>query len=465
MKLTFHGAARTVTGSRHLLEACGLRILLDCGLMQGKRKESFEENRRILPGGPPDLVILSHAHMDHAGNLPSLLRQGFRGEIWATPATRDLCSLMLQDSAHIQVSDVAFVNKRRRREGRAPFEPLYTPDEAREVLELVHGLSYGKWREIAPGLRLRFTDAGHMLGSAHVWLEVREPGREPQVLLFSGDIGRRDVPIIRDPQLPVEGADLLIMESTYAGRRHPPYPESEAELEAVVLRAHEQGSVVLIPAFAVGRTQQLVVALHRLHDRGAIPGMPVFVDSPLATDVTAVFRLHPETYDEETLESLHKPGNPFSFRALRYTRSVEESRRLNDVRGPAIIISGSGMLEHGRIRHHVRNRVDDPGTILLIAGWQAPHTLGRQLAEGASEVFIHGEAFPVRCQVKELTGFSGHADQAELLEWARAMQRKPRQTFIVHGEAEGAVGFCRSLELELGFENVDAPRLGEVFDL
>jgi len=465
MKITFHGAARTVTGSRHLVEACGRRILLDCGLMQGRRKESFEENRRSLPGGPPDLVILSHAHMDHAGNLPSLLRQGFHGEIWATPATRDLASLMLQDSAHIQVGDVAFVNKKRRREGRAPFEPLYTPREAQEVMELVRGLSYGRWREIAPGLRLRFTDAGHMLGSAHVWLEVTENGGAPRVLLFSGDIGRRDIPIIRDPQLPVEGADVLIMESTYAGRLHPPYAQSEAELEAVVLQAHRERSVVLIPAFAVGRTQQLVVALHRLHDRGAIPGMPVFVDSPLATDVTTVFRLHPETYDEETLESLHKPGNPFSFRALRYTRSVEESRRLNDVKGPAIIISGSGMLEHGRIRHHVRNRVDDPGTILLITGWQAPHTLGRLLADGADQVFIHGEAFPVRCQVRELTGFSGHADQSELEEWVGSMRRTPEHSFVVHGEEGGCQAFCTTLKVSYGHPVTDAPSMGQSFDL
>lgn len=465
MRITFHGAARTVTGSRHLVEACGKRILLDCGLFQGRRKESFEENRRALPGGPPDMVILSHAHMDHAGNLPSLLRQGFQGEIWATGATRDLCSLMLQDSAHIQVGDVAFVNKRRRREGRAPFEALYTPEEARQVMEQVNGLSYGRWRDIAPGLRLRFTDAGHMLGSAHVWLEVCENGSAPKTLLFSGDIGRRDIPIIRDPQPPLEGADILIMESTYAGRSHPPYAVSEAELEAIVLQAHREKGVVLIPAFAVGRTQQLVVALHRLHDRGAIPGMPVYVDSPLATDITSVFRLHPETYDEETLESLHRAGNPFSFRALRYTRSVEESRRLNNVKGPAIIISGSGMLEHGRIRHHVRNRVHDPHTILLITGWQAPHTLGRQLADGAREVSIHGEWMPVRCQVRELQGFSGHADQAELEEWVGAMGRRPSRAYVVHGEEEGARAFCECLKVDHGFAHADAPFMGQVEDL
>lgn len=465
MRLTFLGAARTVTGSRHLIEACGRRVLLDCGLMQGKRKDSFEENRRGMPGGPPDLVVLSHAHIDHSGNLPSLVRRGYQGEIWATPATRDLCSFMLQDSAQIQVHDVAFVNKRRLREGRAPFEPLYTPDDARETMTRFRSLPYGSWREVAPGLRLRFSDAGHMLGSAHIWLEITEPGRPARTLLFSGDIGRRDIPIIRDPELPREGADILLIESTYAGRSHPAYPESEAQLERIVLKTHESHSVVLVPAFAVGRTQQLVVALHRLFDRGAIPGMPVFVDSPLATDITTVFRQHPETYDAQTLESLQKLGNPFSFSALHYTRTVEESKRLNEQKGPAIIIASSGMLEHGRILHHLRARVADEGTILLITGWQAPHTLGRLLSEGATEVRIHGEPFPVRCQVLELTGFSGHADQAELDEWVGSMKQKPTHAFVVHGEEEGAVAFGRHLEEKFLIPHVRVPQQGDTVEL
>ncbi len=465
MKLQFLGAARTVTGSRHLVEANGCRILLDCGLLQGKRKEAFEENRRPLPGGPPDVVVLSHAHIDHSGNLPSLVRRGYSGPIWATPATRDLCSLMLQDSAQIQVHDVNFVNKLRKRQGRAPFEPLYRPEDALNALELFQGLAYGRWREIGPGVKLRFTDAGHMLGSAHVWLEITEPGREPRRLLFSGDIGRKGIPILRDPELPLEGTDILLMESTYAGRSHPPYAESEAELSRIVQEAHAAHRVVLIPAFAVGRTQQLVVALHRLHDQGRIPGMPVFVDSPLATDVTSVFRLHPETYDAETLESLHQPGNPFSFRALRYTRSVEDSQRLNDLRGPAIIIASSGMIEHGRILHHLRNRIMKDDTLLLITGWQAPHTLGRLLSEGATQVFIHGESFPVNCEVRELTGFSGHADQAELDEWVGSMRRKPSHTFIVHGEEEGALGLAQHLGERFQLPDVRVPRQGESFEL
>jgi len=465
VKLHFLGAARTVTGSHHLLEANGKRILLDCGLVQGKRKDAFAENRKPLPGGPPDLVVLSHAHIDHSGNLPSLVRQGFEGTVWSTPATRDLCSLMLQDSAQIQVGDVAFVNKVRRRQGRAPFEPLYTPEDAREILASFQGQAYGRWRRIAPGIRLRFTDAGHMLGSAHVWLEVTEEGRPPRVLLFSGDIGRKDIPIIRDPEPPVEGADILLMESTYAGRLHPPYRESEAELEHLVAEAHAKNRVVLIPAFAVGRTQQLVVALHRLHDQGRIPGMPVFVDSPLATDVTTVFRLHPETYDEETLESLHKPGNPFSFRALRYTRSVSESQRLNELRGPAIIIASSGMLEHGRILHHLRNRIMKADTLLLITGWQAPHTLGRLLVEGVREVFIHGEPFPVRAEVRQLTGFSGHADQEELDDWVACMERRPTHAFVVHGDEERAVELARRLQTLHGLAGARAPRQGESVEL
>ena len=461
MKITFHGAARTVTGSQHLIEVNGKTIMLDCGLFQGKRKEAFERNRHeFFPSSEIDCLVLSHAHIDHSGRIPCLVKNGFSGNIYCTSATRDLCAVMLMDSAHIQEKDVEYVNRRRKRNGQRPFEPLYTKADVANGMTQFVGLSYNRRHPICPGVELTLMDAGHMLGSAHVILEIddRETGRS-QRLVFSGDIGRPDIPIIRDPVPISEGADILIMESTYGNRSHPPYPESEKQLERIVNQTVSRGGSLLIPAFAVGRTQQIVYALHKLHTAGLIPDLPIFVDSPLATRTTEIFRLHPEVYDAEIREFLlsDDDNNPFGFGRLKYTQSVEQSKSLNSLKVPAVIISSSGMLEGGRILHHLRNRIGDQRNTILMTSWQAPNTLGRQLVENARTVHIFGEEFKVNARIESLDGFSGHADRDGLIQFARAMQKKPQRTFIVHGEGDSAESLADGLRNQLAFKNVYIP--------
>ena len=469
MKITFHGAAQTVTGSQHLIEVKGKTIMLDCGLYQGKRKEAFERNRsELYLGLSVDCLVLSHAHIDHSGRIPCLVKNGFSGDIFCTSATRDLCAVMLMDSAYIQEQDVEFVNKQRKKQGKRPFEPLYSKADVVKGMEQFVGLSYGRPHQLFPGIRLTLVDAGHMLGSAHVILDIDGPNPDQtRRLVFSGDIGRPDIPIIRDPVPLTAGADILIMESTYGNRLHPPYPESEQELERIVNETVSRGGSLLIPAFAVGRTQQLVYALHKLHNAKAIPDLPIFVDSPLATRTTNIFRLHPEVYDAEIREFLlaDDDSNPFGFGRLQYTQSVEQSKALNSLKVPAIIISASGMLEGGRILHHLRNRIADPRNTILITSWQAPNTLGRQIVEGAQRVRIYGEEFPVRARIEVLTGFSGHADRAGLLDFVRVMQKKPERTFIVHGEEESSASLANDLRRELGLADVVIPQPLQSFTL
>lgn len=454
MRLTFYGAAQTVTGSQHMIEVNGKRILLDCGLYQGKRAESQERNRR-LPFDPQsvDVMILSHAHIDHSGNIPNLVKNGFSGDIICTHATRDLCAVMLLDSGHIQERDVEYVNKKNRKRGKPPVEPVYTQADAEASLDSFVSQNYSRQRQVLPGVYLTFLDAGHMLGSAIVILDIedREAHRDVR-LVFSGDLGRVGIPIIRDPQM-VDSADLLIMESTYGDRLHPPYPDAERELERIVVETYRRGGKVIVPAFAVGRTQQLVYTLHQLANRGDIPRLPIYVDSPLAVNTTDVFRTHPECFDAETRQFILDLGgqaDPFGFQDVTYTRSVEESKRLNFLRQPAIIISASGMAETGRILHHLKNNIENSNNTVLIAGWQAPDTLGRRLVERQPEVRIFGETYARRAQVEVLDGFSGHADRDELLAWAGAFQRKPQQTFLVHGEPEAADALAGGLKARYG---------------
>jgi metallo-beta-lactamase family protein len=469
MNITFHGAARSVTGSQHLLEVNGKTIMLDCGLFQGRRKEAFERNRHeMIPGESVDCLILSHAHIDHSGRIPRLVQNGFRGDIFCTSATRDLCAVMLMDSAMIQEKDVEFVNRRRKKNGQRPFEPLYGKADVGQAMGQFVGLSYNRRHLLFAGIHLTLVDAGHMLGSAHVILDIedQETGQQRR-LVFSGDIGRADIPIIRDPVPLSEGADILIMESTYGNRSHPPYQASEQELQHIVNETASRGGSLLIPAFAVGRTQQIVYALHKLHSDGLIPDLPIFVDSPLATRTTEIFRLHPEVYDAEIREFLltDDDNNPFGFGRLQYTQTVEQSKALNSLKVPAVIISSSGMLEGGRILHHLRNRIGDARNTLLITSWQAPNTLGRQLVEGARTVRIYGEEHQVRARLEILTGLSGHADREGLLDFVRVMQRKPQQTFVVHGEEESAASLAEALRNELKLENVVIPEPRQSFTL
>ncbi len=461
MKITFHGAARTVTGSQHLLEINGRKIMLDCGLYQGKRKEAFERNRtEFCRGKEIDTLILSHAHIDHSGRIPCLVKNGFRGDIICTSATRDLCAVMLMDSAFIQEKDVEFVNKRRRKNRQMPFEPLYTQEDVARSMEQFVGLNYNRRHQLFPGVHLTLMDAGHMLGSAHVILDIddQDTGKTRR-LVFSGDIGRPGIPIIRDPTPLTAGADILIMESTYGNRTHPPYLETEKELERIVNQTVQRGGTLLIPAFAVGRTQQLVYSLHKLHSSGSIPELPIFVDSPLATRTTDIFKLHPEVYDAEIRAFIlaDNNSNPFGFDKLQYTQSVEQSKALNEMKGPMIIISASGMMEGGRILHHLRSRIEDPRNTILITGWQAPNTLGRHMVEREQTVRIFGEEFQMKAHVEIQTGFSGHADHDGLMEFVRVMGKKPERTFIVHGEEEASQTLAHDLQTELGLKNVVIP--------
>lgn len=466
MKIRFLGAARTVTGSMHLLTVNGARILLDCGLFQGRRQESFERNRNLpFDEASIDALILSHAHIDHSGNIPSLVKNGFRGNVYATPATRDLCSAMLRDSGHIHEEDARYVNKKRARKGQPPIEPLYTIEDAARSLGHFVSVGYDRPLDVAPGVRVTFRDAGHILGSAVVVLDLEEEGSEKR-LVFSGDLGRPGMPILRDPE-PVEGADYLIIESTYGDRLHGPIEAQDRELRDVVLDTYRRGGKVIVPAFAVGRTQELVYALHRLVEAHKLPNLPVFVDSPLAVNVTEIFRLHAECYDKEVREFLEASNqrDPFGFHQLTYVRSVEGSKELNFLREPAIIISASGMAEAGRILHHLKNNIEDARNTVLIVGWQAPHTLGRRLVERKPVVKIFGEEYHLRAEVRTINAFSAHADRDDLLDYTRQLGPEGLQAaFVVHGEEASSLALAEDLA-GLGIAQVDVPRRGEEFVL
>jgi metallo-beta-lactamase family protein len=444
MKLRFWGAVRTVTGSMHELEADGERYLLDCGLYQGRREDAFQRNRDLpVPARHVKGVVLSHAHIDHSGNLPSLGRAGFSGEIHSTPATADLCGHMLKDSAYLQEKDAAFVNKRKMRrklidsDGRnQEVEPLYTMADAEKILPLFQQTHYRQPKQLSDRLGFEFYDTGHLLGSAAVALEHRNNGRRVR-LTFSGDVGRKNLPILRDPESMPE-TDYLIMESTYGNRVHSQEEQVISKLASIVNRTVNRGGRMIVPAFAVGRTQQLVLLLHQLSVGGEIPSVPIFVDSPLAVNATEVYRNHPECYDAETADHVWSQGDPLGFSRLRYIRDVNESKALNDLRGPCVIISASGMCEAGRILHHLRNNLEDPRNTVLITGFQAEHTLGRKLVDGHAEVPIFGDPVRVRAEVHKLNELSGHADQNELLKWMKPMVKTLRGVFLVHGETAQA---------------------------
>ncbi len=445
MEIRFLGAVRNVTGSMHLLTVNGSRILLECGLFQGRRQEAFERNRELpFRADQVDAMVLSHAHIDHSGNLPNLVKRGFRGNIYCTFATRDLCSIMLRDAAHIMEADVAYVNKHRARQGLSPVEPIYTLADAVRSLKNFVSVDYGRPLPIAPGVTLTFYDAGHILGSAFCALDITE-GNQSYRLLFTGDVGRFNLPILRDPEV-VPGVDYLITESTYGNRVHGTPQEAETELARVVNETFQRGGKVIIPAFSVGRTQEIVYSLHRLHNAGLIPQLPIFVDSPLAINATEIFRLHPECYDEETAQFLFQNGDPFGFGALRYIRQVEESKALNTQDEPMIIISASGMCEHGRILHHLKNNIENSRNTILLVSFQAEHTLGRRIAERQEQVPIFGELYSLKAHVESIEGYSAHADRDELLRYIQELQpSRLRQVWIVHGEEEASLEFERTL--------------------
>jgi metallo-beta-lactamase family protein len=447
MEITFAGAAQTVTGSQHLLRINGQRLLLECGLFQGRRADTYAVNRSF-PFEPRalDAVILSHAHIDHCGNLPNLVRQGFEGSIHATHSTVHLTDLTLRDSGHIQESDIEFLNKKRARKGLPPLEPLYTAADAEAVSKQLVMQAYGQPFEPVPGVTARLVDAGHILGAAGVVLDLEEKGRRLR-LMFSGDIGRLRMPLLRDP-VPPERVDILLMECTYGDKPHAPPEQAAAGLRTVLRRTFERGGRVIVPAFAIGRTQLLVYALHEMIESGELPRIPVYVDSPLAINATEIFREHPEDFDEQATAFLQRDpgGSLFGFDLLTLTRSVEDSKAINDRKGPMVIISASGMAETGRILHHLRNNLGDPRNTVLITSWMAPHTLGRRLAEGEKSVFIFGEEHQVRAEVASVDGFSAHAGQDYLETYARSSAGSLKALYLVHGEAAPA----RALTERLG---------------
>lgn len=457
--LTFWGAAGRVTGSMHLLEAAGARILLDAGLFQGRRAESQALNAE-LPLDPRrvDGVILSHAHIDHAGRLPLLVRHGFHGPIWATPATRDLSAVMLPDSASIQESDARFLQRR----GKDAAEPLYNLADAIAVQDLMLGVPYRRIQHIRKHMAFEFTDAGHILGSASVDIRISEGG-EIHRLVFSGDIGRSGLPIIRDPAPPTGPVDTLIIESTYADRDHEPVRGAQARMAELVRRVAGRGGKLLIPSFAVGRTQEIVYSLHELWRNGEIPGLPIYIDSPLAVDATAVFRMHPEVFDRRE-HLLEMTTAIFDFPLVKYVRDVQESKALNGLQGPAIIIAASGMMEAGRILHHARNHGTDHRNVILFVGFQAEHTLGRRIQERKTPLRIYGEEVELRAEIETIGGYSAHADRAELRAWVQGLGGPIRRAFCVHGEPPQLAAMAALLKEE-GVGEVIIPAHGESFAL
>jgi metallo-beta-lactamase family protein len=464
MRINFHGAAHTVTGSQHLLEINGSKLLLDCGLYQGKRSETYERNLNFrFDPRKVDAVLLSHAHIDHAGNLPNLVKQGYEGKIFATRATAELGGLMIRDSGRIQESDAEFVNRKRAERGEDPIEPLYTEQDAEEAAGMFKGVDYAEVFEPIPGVVARFYDAGHILGSASISLEIEEKGQKIR-LWFSGDIGRYRMPLLRDPVLP-QAVDILIMESTYGDKSHSDPENAFIEFRDIVKRTVERGGKVIVPAFAVGRTQELVYNLNEMMQNGDVPHVPVFVDSPLAVNATQVFRNHPECFDEETRQFVMEARHPaLDFKMLTYVKSVEESKSLNERKDPMIIISASGMAETGRIVHHIRNNIGNPKNTICIVSWQAPNTMGRRLADRAPEVNIFGEVHKRKCDVATIGGLSGHAGQDLLVKYAMGVKDSARQIFLVHGEERQAMTLKGILN-DQKLDNVHYPRLHESVEL
>jgi metallo-beta-lactamase family protein len=464
MRISFHGAAHTVTGSQHLLEINGAKLLLDCGMYQGKRSESYARNLNFkYDPRDVDAVILSHAHIDHSGNLPNLVKNGFANNIYATRATVDLAALMIADSGRIQESDAEFVNKKRAQRGESPIEPLYTQEDAEQAASLFKNKNYGEAFEPIPGVVARFYEAGHILGSAGVSLDIEEKGRKFR-LWFSGDIGRYKLPLLRDPVLP-DRAEYLIMESTYGDKRHNDPEQAFIEFKNVVKKTLERGGKVIVPAFAVGRTQEIVLHLNELMHDNEIPRAPVFVDSPLAVNASSVFRNHPECYDDETRQFVQEARHPaLDFKMLKYVNSVEESKQLNERKDPMVIISASGMAETGRIVHHIRNNIEDPKNTICIVSWQAPNTLGRRLADREAQVRIFDEVYERKCDVATIGGLSGHAGQDLLTEYAMNVKGSVKQVFLVHGEEKQAMTL-KSILNEKKIDNIHYPELHESVEL
>ncbi|MFA6023740.1 MAG: MBL fold metallo-hydrolase [Candidatus Gracilibacteria bacterium] len=467
MKLHFHGADREVTGSRHLLEVNGKKILLDCGMFQGRRNEEREKNKNFgFKAEEVDAVILSHAHIDHSGNLPNLVKQGFNGPIYCTKPTVDLMAYMLRDSAFIQEREVEYLNEKKQASGETLIEPIYTSEDVEKTLPMAKGVDYDTCMNLFgdPDIMLCFREAGHILGSAITILTIKDhDDGKVKRLVFTGDLGRRNMPLIRNPYQ-VEEAEIMIMESTYGNRLHESILEAEGKLAEIVKNTAARGGKILIPAFSLGRTQEIVYELHKLVDEGKIPLLPIYVDSPLSVNLTEVFRNNLGVLDEETQKLfLNDKDDPFNFAQLHYIQSVEESKALNEHNGPCIIISSSGMCEHGRILHHLKNSIEDHRNTLIIVGFQAQNTLGRKLIEKMNPVNIFGKPYAVKMEIKIMNAYSAHADRSDLLDYATKVGGL-QKLILVHGEDQA----CEDLKtamLQNGIKEVLVPSLGESVEL
>ena len=462
MKIRFYGAARTVTGSQHLIEVNGKKLLLECGIFQGRRKEFYSRNCCFaFDPHEIDAVILSHAHIDHSGNLPNLVKQGYSNPIYATPPTAELAAIMLRDSGHIYQENAEYINKRKRKHGEPIVEPLYTIEDAEKVPELFITAGYDQPFEPVQGVTARFVDAGHILGSAAVVLDIQEKGKKTR-LWFSGDIGREKLPLLRDPVMPKD-VDILVMECTYGDKTHRDPELAYIEFRDVVKRTIARGGNVIVPAFAVGRTQELVYDLNRMISAGELPRMPVFVDSPLAINASEIFQKYPDYYDDETHEFMRTGKHPaLTFPGLKYTRAVAESKAINEIDEPCVIISASGMAEAGRILHHLIHNIEDKRNTICIVSWQAPHTLGRRLAERQKKVRIFGEEVNVRAEIATIGGLSAHGGQAMLIDYVRSANANGlKQVFLVHGDEEPAKILMEKLRQQ-GITKVRFPERGEI---
>lgn len=462
MKIRFCGATREVTGSKHLLIVNDKRVLLDCGLYQGYRREAYAKNS-ALPFKPSsvDALILSHSHIDHCGNIPSLVRKGFEGTIYSTAATRDLCSYMLMDSAMIQERDAEYLKKHEKAH-KSPIEPLYTTEDVKKSLNQFVSVGYERAFAITDGIAGCFYEAGHILGSAITHFIVYDKTADKRcTIAYSGDLGRKGLPILRDPQY-FPPTDYLIIESTYGDRTHDDVVNIQKELADIVNKTIKRGGKILIPAFALERTQELIYHFNLLQKNEVLPPIPIFVDSPLSVRLTDVFKAHPECFDKETAELIQNKENPFGFGELKYISDAEDSKKLNDYRGPCIIIAASGMAEHGRILHHLKNNIENPKTTVLFVGFQADHTLGRKLTDGAKIANIFGEEYKVNAEIRKIDAFSGHADKNELMDFVTHI-RGLKKIFIVHGEEKQAEAFAAALR-EKGYET-HIPKFAEEVEL
>jgi len=468
MKISFHGAAGGVTGSKHLIEAGGKRILLDCGMFQGRRKEALDLNWGMSKElSHVDAVILSHAHLDHCGLLPLLVKRGYKGKIYSTAATRDITEFILKDSASIQEQDFRWMQKEKISQAQ-PAEPLYEGDDVPPVMDRFREVPFAKptsvWQNVMPGVRLKFYQAGHILGSA--WMILEFDGESgPERVAFSGDLGRFNTPLLKDPEYSNEECPVLLLESTYGNKDHKPREIAYEKLRQAIIRATDRKGKVVIPAFALGRTQELIYVLHQMHDAGSIPEIPIYVDSPLGINMTGIYRNYKDQYDLQSRKDFPDPEDaPLVDERIRYTRTVRESMDLNDKRGPFIVIASSGMMEGGRIRHHLRNTISDEKNIILIIGFQAEHTLGRRLVENEPQVRLFNEWYDVRAEIVKLNEFSAHGDAKELQAFADSMKGL-RKVMLVHGEHEQATALRDRLLHSNEKLDVTIPQRGDTVEL